>query len=820
MRKRSLCAAAVLMLACSVVPAQVKRPDQPVGEIRNGSFEQVADGQPQFWSAGGPGGQRGRGQRGGQAGAALSIDTTVAADGSQSLVLPNGRGQYRTTVLVKPFAKYRLTGKIRTQDVPSTGGALLAVSGNDVEARSNPVNGTSDWTEVAVEFETGEEDSVYIEATTLAGQGGPGGPGQRGQRGGMGQPPAPMGRVWFDDLKLELVSGGEYAPAVTVNLAERGIPMNELIYGQFIEHLGRCIYGGIWAEMLEDRKFWYSVTDNASPWNVIGGQENVTMVTENAYVGEHAPRINLGSGGTPRGLSQSGLALIEGKGYEGRVILAGDASAAPIRVSLVWGNGESDRETVTIDSISGEFAKYPVKFTAKASTDNGRLEIVGTGSGSFMIGTASIMPDDNVRGMRADTLAALKELDSPVYRWPGGNFVSGYNWKDGIGDPDRRPPRKNPAWQGIEHNDFGMHEYFDFLEEVGAEAFIALNAGDGSAELALEEVEYVLGGPDTPMGKLRAQNGRTEPWECTYWAVGNEMSGDWQIGNVPIDQFVVRHNNFADKLRAFDPTMKLIASGEAVTAYHDWDVQLLKGASGNIDLLSKHFYRQDNSSPGGLRSHVYQIPKAIRDIAEAQRRYLAEIPELNGKHITVSLDEWNYWYGPHVFGELGTRYFLRDGLGIAAGIQEYADHGDVIEMANYAQTVNVIGAIKTNKTNAQLETTGLMLAMYRRHFGTIPVEMTGAPEPLFVKATLTADGSALTIGVVNPTYDEYSVDLKVEGGKIASQGTKWFVAGEDEMAYNDPGSEPVFEIQQATVADNGRLTVAPLSASIFVFPIE
>ena len=132
----------------------------------------------------------------------------------------------------------------------------------------------------------------------------------------------------------------------------------------------------------------------------------------------------------------------------------------------------------------------PLQFTAGADTDAGRLEITATGSGSFHVGTVSLMPADNVQGMRADTLELLKQLDAPVYRWPGGNFVSGYNWRDGIGDPDRRPPRKNLAWQGIEHNDFGLDEFMTFCRPLKTEPYITVNSGLGDSRSAVEEIEY------------------------------------------------------------------------------------------------------------------------------------------------------------------------------------------------------------------------------------------------------------------------------------------------------------------------------------------
>ena len=177
---------------------------------------------------------------------------------------------------------------------------------------------------------------------------------------------------------------------------------------------------------------------------VIGPKSGVRMITSGQYVGEHTPEIALPGGGKSAGLIQERLALVGGREYVGRVILSGGNAAGPVEVSLVWGGGATMRQTVTIDKITGEYTKYPLRFRAGNSTDNGRLEIVAKGTGAFRIGTVSLMPADNLDGWRVDTVKLLKELNSPVYRWPGGNFVSGYNWRDGIGDPDKRPPRKNP----------------------------------------------------------------------------------------------------------------------------------------------------------------------------------------------------------------------------------------------------------------------------------------------------------------------------------------------------------------------------------------
>ncbi len=805
--------AVALLIAGLASGAGSLAPRQPVGQIVNPSVETLdANGYPTHWTI--DPAPRPNATPGAQ------VVSDVAHEGSRSLMISTSGLSWTNKTLLKPYATYKMSGWIKTQDVPSAPErtAGFDVRGVRVTAPAQRISGTQDWTRVEATFDTEGQDCAIVVASL----------GVRGGRGGRGADPAqPQGKAWFDDLKLELIFARTLSPSVAIDVTKTREPMPDLIYGQFIEHLGRSIYGGIWAEMLEDRKFYAAVDETRSdrvnvpsPWHAVGGAGAVTMVKENAFVGEHSPQVDLGTGGTARGIRQSGLGVVAGKSYEGYVILAGDSSAAPIEVTLRWGSKTGDRQTVRIPDITKNYKKYPLKFKARASTDDAALEIVGRGKGKFQVGPPSLMPGDNVQGMRQDTLAQLKLLDSPIYRWPGGNFVSGYNWKDGLGDRDKRPPRKNPAWTGIEHNDFGIHEYFEFLRELNAQPFIALNAGLGSVDSAVEEVQYVNDGPDTPMGKLRAKNGHPEPFHCTYWAVGNEMSGSWQLGNVPIEEFVKRHNSFSQAVLAIDKSIKLVASGEATRPTSEWDRQLLSNCADYISLNSKHFYKQDYHG-GGLLTHVRQIPDSIRAIAEAHREYLKTIPQMQGKNIRVSLDEWNYWYGPHIFGELGTRYFLRDALGIAAGINEYNRDTDVIALACYAQTVNVIGAIKTSKTAAVLDSTGEALVMYRHHFGSIPIEVIGQSEPLDVAAAWTPDRKAITISVINPTFETQRLAVRIAGAMHASQGRSWVLSGPDDMAYNDPGKPPVVTFTEKPVTNfTDTLEVAPVTATIFEIAVK
>jgi alpha-N-arabinofuranosidase len=595
---------------------------------------------------------------------------------------------------------------------------------------------------------------------------------------------------------------------LTVEAGKTGKPVSKYVYGQFIEHLGRCIYGGIWAEMLEDRKFYYDVGAAPSPWKAVGGADRVGMDKTDPFVGSHTPRIT-----APGGISQGDLALRKGRKYVGYVWLAGDAGAGPVKVSLAWGNGPADRQTVTAGPLTAGYTRTPLEFTAGGDTDRGSLEIAAAGEGRVHVGTVSLMPADNVREMRADTLALLHELDAPVYRWPGGNFVSGYDWKDGIGDRDRRPPRKNPAWKGVEANDFGLDEFMTFCREVGTEPLVVVNTGRGEAPAAALELEYANGTADTPAGGLRARNGHPEPYRVKWWGVGNEMYGTWQLGHMPLEQYEAKHNRFAEALRAADPSVRLIAVGNVGR----WSEGMLEHCADHMDLLSEHFYCRGNKD---LLAHVRQVPQAIRRIAEAHRSYRRQLDALRGKDIRVAVDEWNYWYGPQPYGELGTRYFMKDALGIAAGLHEYSRQSDLVFMANYAQTVNVIGCIKTSKTAAAFETTGLVLKLYRRHFGVLPVAAT-ADAPLDVAAAWTAGRKALTVAVVNPTLERRDLTLDVRGARLTGAGRRWQIAHSDPLAYNEPGQAPRVAIEEEKVGD-GRsgLWAAPCSVTLYTLSVE
>jgi len=750
--------------------------------LANGSFEDMDAKWPKGWRT-----------VNFQSRASFAVDETVARTGKRSVRVSSENGAdsgFQTAVEIKSYSRYKLSGWVKTQDVkPGTSkGALFNIHGMDIMTAA--VSGTQDWTRVEVSFDTGATDAVLINCLF----------------GGFGRA---TGTAWFDDVGLELLSSRPANPQAAIDATQTLAPISKYIYGQFIEHLGRCIYQGIWAEMLEDRKFFYAVGDKESPWKAVGEARNVRMNPVLPFVGVHVPEIRVKGTGEAGGIVQEKLAVIAGKDYVGRIVVSGDPGAAPIQASLVWGGGENDRQAVRIAELTSDYRTAPLAFRAGASSEDARLEIFSTGSEAFRVGTVSLMPADNVDGFRPDVLDLLKKLNSPIYRWPGGNFVSGYNWKEGLGDLDKRPPRKNPAWLGVEHNDVGIHEFLNLCRLINTEPYITVNSGQGNETLAAEEVEYANGSAETPMGKWRSANGHPAPWGVKFWSVGNEMYGNWQLGYMPLPDYAKRHNRFAQVMRAKDPSIKIVAVG-AVGA---WSEGMLKTSADAMDYISEHFYVQ--SLPGVL-GHANLAPREVKRIAEAHRKYRETIPELKGKNIPVALDEWNYWYGPYIYGELGTQYFLKDALGVAAGLHEYFRQSDIFFMANYAQTVNVIGAIKTSKKAAVLDSTGVVLELYRNHYGTIPVKMTGAPAPLDVAAAWTEGKKTLTLAVINATKTAQTLPISFKGVSVPKSARLYLVTGADELACNVPGKEPGVTVREIPNAPFGnRLTLPPLSVSLY-----
>ncbi|HBH82720.1 MAG TPA: alpha-N-arabinofuranosidase [Bacteroidales bacterium] len=633
-------------------------------------------------------------------------------------------------------------------------------------------------------------------------------------------------------LSLNYCSGPKSDETLNIKMSQTREPVSPYIYGQFIEHLGRCIYGGIWAEMLEDRKFYYPVTDKyspwgtqtdefwnagefriltASPWKRTGPEGKIRMTKIKPFTGQHTPEISL-SPSVPTGISQEGLYLKKEMKYTGHIVLSSSGPGSKVKLGIYSGD-ISEIDIIEIGDIPSDYKSYLFSFFSAKELTDATIIITATGTETLRIGTISLMPADNINGFNREVLSYLKELNSPVYRWPGGNFVSGYNWRDGIGDRDRRPPRKNPAWTGIEHNDVGIHEFMDLCYLLDTEPYIAVNTGLGTVEEVAQQVEYINGAVTTPMGKLRAGNGRNDPYGVKFWAVGNEMYGDWQLGHIPLSEYVKKHISMVEAMRKTDPSIKLVGVG----AVGDWSKTMLAEGGDHMDLLSEHIYCQDLPD---VKAHAAQIRDNIKRVADEHRKYRHEIAGLNEKDIRIAMDEWNYWYGDYIYGELGCRYHWKDGLGVAAGFHEYFRNSDIYYMANYAQTVNVIGAIKSTKKDVQFETTGIILKLYREHFGQIPLESDGYKGPLDISVATDSAKKLLTVAVINTDSISHDFNFKLIDGKVKGVDSCYEVTNPDPMSYNEPGQARKVDINKVEWKSTDYIAVKPMTVNLYKFRLN
>lgn len=610
--------------------------------------------------------------------------------------------------------------------------------------------------------------------------------------------------VWITAPTLVALLGG-LAPAqpvaARIDATRTGQPISKLIFGGFMEPATTRV----WAEMLYDRKFFREINSKPAPqaragfgwrgplrrWLPVGRDEFVVMDAKKAYVGEWSPRIQLDAA-TPRGVSQSGLSLRAGRAYTGRVALAGGAGVQAA-VSLIWGPKPEDRETIRISSLTADYAKYPLRFTAKADATEGRFEITATGSGALHIGVVSLMPADNISGFNTGMIRLLKEQGIGIARWPGGNFVSAYDWRDGIGEADQRPPRRELAWNGLESNDMGIDDFMTFCRLIGAEPYIAVNTGLGDAHSAAEEVEYVNGPATSRLGRLRAANGHPEPYGVKIWGIGNEMYGPWQWGHIAITQYPEKHNQFVQAMRKVDPAIKVIASSatpeelswtyienrqlgtfperEAVSdkvpfafgSKYDWTGALLAYSADYIDYLGEHFYGYPNlaidagtqqfvEANDPLTDRVRRMSNKVQMKFEAWEEYLKRMPALKNKNIQFAFDEWaprNRFVNPASGAPAPVNPMLNP-LTNALVYHEFFRHTDMTALGVATGGMGML-AMDAHGDPAGFRMDGLVMKLLHDHFaGASPVAVDGDSPQRAIKGTVGVDAPVRPSG--SPTY--------------------------------------------------------------------
>ncbi len=339
------------------------------------------------------------------------------------------------------------------------------------------------------------------------------------------------------------------------------------------------------------------------------------------------------------------------------------------------------------------------------------LEHLGRAIYGGVYDPGSKLSDSN--GFRKDVLNEIRQLGVPIIRYPGGNFVSGYNWLDGVGPKQNRPRVLDKAWNSIESNQFGTNEFLAWCKAAATKPMMGLNLGTGTPEEAAALVEYCNVDKGTRWSDLRRQHGVADPWKVQYWCLGNEMDGPWQIGHMSATEYGMKAQDAARQMRDVDSDLKLIAcgsSGPLMRTYLEWDREVLEQCYDYVDGLSLHRYFGNWERDSGNKTEKYlalnlsmerQIAEtlAVCDLVRGHKR--------SPKKLWLSFDEWNVWYrttgGDNVDGNrkeapdlLEEVYNLEDALLVGGLINSLLRNADRVKLACLAQLVNVIAPIMTN----------------------------------------------------------------------------------------------------------------------------
>ena len=522
------------------------------------------------------------------------------------------------------------------------------------------------------------------------------------------------------------------------------------VYGHFVEHVGRVVYGGIWAEMIENRSFEgrdYDGNGLPDPWEPAVGAKGpkggVTVSQSDVFRGKQSLLMDAETGSA--GARQHDLGLRSAWTYDLEVWTKAAATSSSIQVRLEAPDGEI-LSSARLENLQKNWQRQTVSLKPSKDLDAAALSLELLDGGKVWVDSISLMPRENHDGgVRKDVVRLVREMKPPVIRYPGGCFADGYHWRGGVGPREKRPiggnetmtvaqsfiqrqrrfaPNRFPemsdeefvmrfeknTWRPYEMNDFGTDEFIRFVRMVGAEPFITVNFGSGSPEEAADWVAYCNSPATDPRGALRAANGHPKPYDVKYWGIGNEIMGPHEVGGaIPPKEYGERFVQFAKAMRAVDPDIKLVAVGWAGLEFpfSQWNPGLLSTeAAKQMDYLSVHRYygRQDfdTASPEDAAKAIMAAPVHLAKLLDQTRETLEEVGP-NDRQISIVLEEWGTWH----YGMVGLMrnagrvpYTMADGVFAAGVFHEMQRRGNSVTMGNMATLVNTIGSVRANHTGA------------------------------------------------------------------------------------------------------------------------
>lgn len=386
-------------------------------------------------------------------------------------------------------------------------------------------------------------------------------------------------------------------------------------------------------------------------------------------------------------------------------------------------------------------------------------------------------PTADERGFRQDVLEVVRELGVPIVRYPGGNFVSGYKWEDGVGPVEERPRRLELAWKSIEPNEVGTNEFTAWAKQAGSDVIMATNLGTREVDAARSLLEYCNHPGGTYWSDLRRSHGVAEPHGIKVWCLGNEMDGPWQIGQKTADEYGRVAAETAKAMRLVDPTIELVACGSShpkMPAYPQYEATVLEHTYEAIDYISLHtYYRLDDGDLGTFLARPLEMEEYIKTVVATCDHIKAK--KRSKKRVDLSFDEWNVWYHSRDFDHRYLRerpwevapplteesYTMADALVVGCMLITLLKHADRVKIACIAQLVNAIAPIQTVTGGGLWRQTTYFPYLHASRFGqgialdvrltspTYATQQFGEVPTLAAVATLDEETDGLTIFAVN-----------------------------------------------------------------------
>ncbi len=447
-------------------------------------------------------------------------------------------------------------------------------------------------------------------------------------------------------------------------------------------------------------------------------------------------------------------------------------------------------------------------------------------------------PMADARGFRKDVLELIRELDVPVVRYPGGNYVSGFNWEDSVGPVDKRPRRLDLAWSTIEPNTFGLDEFMKWSKEAGTEAMMAINLGTRGIDAARNLVEYCNHPGNSYWSDLRRSHGAADPYGIKLWCLGNEMDGPWQVGHKTAEEYGKLANETAKAIKLFDPMLELVVCGSSnnqMPTFPSWEATVLDECYDSVDYLSLHSYygnRDDDvgnflGCSVGMDSFIKSVVSTC-DYVKAKKR--------SAKSINLSFDEWNVWFhstypdpniepwtvGPHLIEDT---YTFEDALVVGSLLITLLKNADRVRIACLAQLVNVIAPIMTDNGGGAWRQTIFYPFLHASKFGRGTVFDLRIQSPVYATksygdvpflesvAVSSPETGALTVFAVNRSQNE---KMELEGVLNGFTGLK--VTEHIELIHKDLKAVNTArnpnEVAPRSVAGKARLDGVRLAATL------